>query len=280
VTRLPDPESFLSGEHGEVGGRRGVLRRAADAALDRWLAASGALRAIDTAAARTPPREVLVASVYRPPGHTLAAALPALRSDRHSVRLALGSTGAGALAGTGAEHLGGGKFENLNALIGDPDADWVLVVDDDVVLPPRFLDRMVALSETFDLALAQPAQTLGSHAAWRVARRHPRAILRETRFVEIGPVTIFRRDAAAKLMPFPPLRFGWGLDLAWAATALDRGWRLGVADALAVRHATAPVGSAYSSEEAIEEARSFLATRPYLSSAAARETLATHRRLP
>jgi hypothetical protein len=280
VTRLPDPETFLSGEHGEVGGRRGALRRAADAALDRWLAASGALRAIDAAAARVPPREVLVASVYRPPGHTLAAALPALRSDRHSVRLALGSTGAAALPGTAAEQLGGGKFENLNALIGEPDADWVLVVDDDVVLPARFLDRMVALSETFDLALAQPAQTLASHAAWRIARRRPRSLLRETRFVEIGPVTIFRRDAAAELMPFPPLRFGWGLDLAWAATALDRGWRLGVADALAVRHDAAPVGSAYSSEEAIEEARSFLATRPYLSSAAARETLATHRRLP
>jgi hypothetical protein len=280
VTRLPDPESFLSGEHGEVGGRRGALRRAADAALDRWLTASGVLRAIDRAAAACAPREVLVASVYHPPGELLAAALPALGSERHSVRLALGSTGSPTLPGTAAGDLGGGKFENLNALIGPaPAADWLLVVDDDVALPPRFLDRMVALAEMFGLALAQPAQTLASHAAWRVTRRRARSLLRETRFVEIGPVTLFRRDAAAALLPFPPLRYGWGLDLAWAATALERGWRLGVADALAVRHEAAPVGSAYSSADAVEEARKFLSTRPYLSSAAAAETLATHRRL-
>jgi len=279
VTRLPDPETFLSGEHGEVGGRRGALRRAADSALDRWLGASGALRAIDAAAERVPVRDVLVASIYRPPGAALAAALPELTSTRHRVRLALGSTGAASLPETVAHGLERGKFENLNALV-DTSAEWLLVVDDDVVLPPRFLDRMICLAERFELALAQPAQSLGSHAAWRVARRRPRSILRETRFVEIGPVTLFRRDAAQELLPFPPLRYGWGLDLAWAATASERGWRLGIADALAVRHETATVGSAYSADAAIEEAREFLSTRPYLSSAAAQETLVTHRRLP
>jgi hypothetical protein len=203
-----------------------------------------------------------------------------LDSARHRVRLALGSTGTATLPGTAAHELTAGKFENLNALVGVPEADWLVVVDDDVRLPNSFLDRMIGLCEAFDLAMAQPAQSLGSHAAWRVARRRPRSILRETRFVEIGPVTLFRRDAAQELLPFPPLRYGWGLDLVWAARALDRGWRLGIADALAVRHEVATVGSAYSPEAATEEAREFLSTRPYLSSAAARETLATHRRLP
>jgi hypothetical protein len=245
--------------------------------LDRAL--SRALHAIDEIAARVPPRDVLVASVYRPPGEMLAAALPELRSDRHRVRLALGSTGPPSLPDTSHGDLPGGKFENLNALIAGRTADWLLVVDDDVVLPHRFLDRMVALAEHFDLALAQPAQSLASHAAWRVARRRPRSVLRETRFVEIGPVTLFRREAAAELLPFPPLRYGWGLDLAWAATALQNGWRLGIADALAARHEAGTVGSAYSSDAAIEEAREFLSDRPYLSSAAAQETLVTHRRL-
>jgi hypothetical protein len=281
VTRLPDPQSFLSGEHGEVGGRRGALRRAADAGLDRWLTAGGTLGSIDIANESIPPREVLVASVYRPPGELLGGALLEMASSRHHVHLAIGSTGVPTLSDTKLGDLSGGKFENLNALIGErPDADWILVVDDDVVLPERFLDRMVTLAERFDLALAQPAQTLGSHAAWRVVRRRPRSLLRETRFVEIGPVTLFRRDAAAELMPFPPLRFGWGLDLAWAAIADERGWRLGVADALPVRHDATPVGGHYDTGAAVEEARQFLSTRPYLSSAAARETLATHRRLP
>jgi hypothetical protein len=279
VTPGPDSESFLSGAHGEVGGRRGALRRVADAALDRWLTASGTLRAIDEAAEQTRPREVLVASIYRPPGDVLAAAFPSLESQRHEVRLRLGSTGSATLPDTAASNLAGGKFENLNALA-DATADWLLVIDDDVALPPQFLDRLVTLAELFDLHLAQPAQTLASHAAWGVTRRKPRSILRETRFVEIGPVTLFRRDAARELLPFPELRYGWGLDLAWAATAADRKWRLGIADALPVKHEAATVGAAYSTGAAIEEAREFLSTRSYLSSAAAQETVRTHRRLP
>jgi GT2 family glycosyltransferase len=268
VTSLPDPGSFLSGEHGEVGGRRGALRRAADRALDAWLAASGTLGAIDEAATRTPARNVLVASIYR---GSLPSTLDALASSHHRVERAFGSID---------ELGGGGKFENLNALIGDRRADWIAVVDDDVALPHRFLDRMIALCEAFGLELAQPAQSLASHAAWRVARRRPFSILRQTRFVEIGPVTLFSGEAASDLLPFPSLRYGWGLDLAWAARALERGWRLGIADALPVRHEASTVGSAYPADAAIAEAREFLAARPYLSSAAAQETLATHRRLP
>jgi hypothetical protein len=262
---LPDPATFLSGEHGEVGGKRGLLRRAADAALDRWLEASGTLRGIDAAAARTPPREVIVASIYRPPREP-----PRLTSERHRVEHRVGSL----------EQLGKGKFENLNELIGDERADWLLIADDDVTLPERFLDRMIALAELFELQMAAPAQSLASHAAWRVTRRRPRSIVRETSFVEIGPVTLIGEQAAQALVPFPPLRYGWGLDLAWAATAAERGWRLGIADALPVRHDAATVGSAYPAAAAIEEARAFLSTHPYLSSAAAQETKHTHRSLP
>ena len=273
VNRLPDPETFLSGEHGEVGGKRGALRRTADRALDAWLRASGTLRRIDALAACTPSRDVLVLGIYGPPGDLIAAQRERLRSERHAVRVELGSRA----------DLRGGKFENLNALIqtasGGP-ADWTLVVDDDVELPPRFLDRFVAVCERFELTLAQPAQTLASHAAWRIARRRPGSLVRQTRFVEIGPVTAFRREAAAELLPFPPLRYGWGLDLAWGATARERDWRAGIVDALPVRHERAPVAASYPAGEAIEEARRFLAERTYLTSEEAQETLATHRRLP
>jgi hypothetical protein len=265
VSTLPDPSTFLSGEHGEVGGKRGVVRRAADAVLDRWLELSGTLANIDAAAAGLPRCHVLVASIYRPPREP-----PELSSERHQVDQRVGSL----------EQLGKGKFENLNTLIQDARPDWLLIVDDDVALPERFLDRMIALAELFRLDMAAPAQSLASHAAWRVTRRRPRSILRETNFVEIGPVTLIGRQAAQTLLPFPPLRYGWGLDLAWGATAIEHGWRLGIADALAVRHEAAGVGSAYPAEEAIAEAQRFLSTRPYLSSAAAQETKTTHRSLP
>ena len=245
---VPAPETFLSGEHGEVGGRRGSLRRAADRVIDRRLGMSGALRRID--ALETPRRDVLVTGIYRHPN-----APPQPRSDHHDVRLAVGEIEPGL-----------GKFERLNTLVGDARADWLIVIDDDVELPPRFLDRFIAVCEEWRFDLAQPAQTLASHAAWRVVRRKPFGIARESRFVEIGPVTAFSRRAQDALLPFPPLRYGWGLDLHWAALAAERGWRLGIVDALPVRHESAPVGSAYSADAAIEEAQRFLADRPFLPS--------------
>jgi len=208
-----------------------------------------------------------------------------LQTARHELHLALGSTGEplpGLAANTVASGLSGGKFQNLNALLdstGSRGFDWLLVLDDDVVLPRRFLDRFIALCEHFDLELAQPAQTLMSHAAWRVTRRRAGSLVRETRFVEIGPVTAFGMQAVAAFTPFPDLRYGWGLDLHWAALAEERGWKLGVVDALPVRHESAPVATAYRHKDAIEEARAFLTGKPFVPAQRAQETLVTHRRL-
>ena len=44
--------------------------------------------------------------------------------------------------------------------------------------------------------------------------------MRETAFVEIGPVTAFHRDTFATLLPFPDVGMGWGLDVHWAAVGM------------------------------------------------------------
>jgi hypothetical protein len=142
-----------------------------------------------------------------------------------------------------------------------------------VLLPARFVDRMLGACEHFGLELAQPALTLASHGAWRVTRRRVGSLARQTRFVEIGPVTLIGRDPAAELIPFPDLRFGWGLDLCWAALASRNGWRLGVVDALPVRHDLGGVASAYSHHEAVAEAQRFLAGRDFLPAEEANLTL-------
>ncbi len=278
----PEPEEFLSGETGHVAGiRRTLSRRFGDALLD--LRARSAAASLDRIAAAIPRRSVLALSVYRPDRSQVESAAGELQRTRHELHLRLGSTGAAlpALAdSTAATNLGGGKFQNLNTLLeGEQSFDWLLVFDDDVELPPRFLDRFLGVAERLDLALAQPAQTLMSHAAWRVTRRRAGSLARETRFVEIGPVTAFRRDAALELTPFPDLRYGWGLDLHWAALAQGRGWRLGIVDALPVKHERSPVATAYGHEEAIEEARNFLSGRPFVPAAQAQETLVTHRKV-
>ena len=238
----------------------------------------------DRLARAQPPRRVLVTGVYRP-GSLMPEAVERLGSERHEVAFALGSTAAAEprLADrTVAEELAGGKFENLNRILAaqgvDEDPDWLLVLDDDLRLPPHFLDRFLALCERFGLDLAQPAQTLRSHSAWRVTRRRPASLVRETRFVEIGPLTAFGRRAASELTPFPELRYGWGIDLHWAALAAERGWRLGVVDATPVRHEGSIVGASYPRADAEAEAARFLAERPHLLAARAGEVLATHRR--
>jgi hypothetical protein len=247
------------------------MRRFGDFALDAWLGATGVRRKLRSLADATPQRRVLVAGVHGAEALLLEAAAAEMMRSRHSIHLVVGAT----------SQLGGGKFQNLNALLARVDpADWLVVVDDDVAVPGDFLDGFIALCEKLELDLAQPAQTLASHAAWRSARRRPFSVARETNFVEIGPVTAFSRRAAAELLPFPDLRMGWGLDLHWAALARERGWRLGVVDALPVRHESRPVAGAYHAQDAIDEAQRFLAARPYLPASEAGRTLRVHRSVP
>ena len=284
--QLPDPSSFLSGDAGDVTDPwRRAKRSAGEVAYTALDTVAGTRRRSARLAREVrAPLEILVIGVYRPDS-LIADALPPLHSDRHNVRIALGSAAAAdprLAEHTVAEGLTGGKFENLNRVLETQQgaADWTLVVDDDVGLPGAFLDRFVAVCEVFGLDLAQPAQTLRSHSAWKVTRRRPASLVRETRFVEIGPVTAFSRRAAGELLPFPNLRYGWGLDLHWAALAGQRGWRLGVVDALPVRHESGLVAAAYPREEAEAEAARFLADRPYLPSVRAGEVLAVHRTAP
>jgi len=284
VSEAPSPVGFLSGDAGDVTDPwRRAKRRAGEAAFELADRALLVRRRAARLGRRAGPRRVLVLGVYRP-GSLLPGEAGALRSERHEVMLALGATGVAdplLARATLATRLKGGKFENLNRLIelaAAADPDWTLVVDDDVRLPPGFLDSLIGVCEWIGLDIAQPAQTLMSHSAWRVTRRRPASLARETRFVEIGPVTAFGRRAAAELLPFPELRYGWGLDLHWAALAAERGWHLGVVDALPVRHEWSAVARVYPRAEAEAEAARFLAERPYLPAARAGEVLAMHRR--
>lgn len=281
-----DPAAdFLSGDSGQVVGARRLKRSLGEGAFDLVHALALTGPRVDRLAADQPALRVLVLSIYRP-GSLLPEALAQLRSSRHAVAAALGTTAKAhpMLAdSTLVEGLEGGKLENLNRVLAlAPEleqCDWALVVDDDVRIPRRFTDRFLALCEHFSLGLAQPAQTLRSHSAWRVTRRQPASLVRETRFVEVGPLTAFRREVASELMPFPPLRYAWGLDLHWAALARERGWRLGVVDATPVHHEHSPVATAYPRDAAMAEAARFLANRDYVRAAEAQRSLTTHRRL-
>lgn len=217
---------------------------------------------------RTPPSSVVVVGIYRDP-EPIARAARELRASRHHVEMRLGAMGdtpRELLDDTAADHLTAGKFQNLNVLTDDMgDPDWLVIIDDDVVMPRGFLDRAIELCERLDLALAQPAQTRQSNANWPLTKRRLLTVARMTDFVEIGPVTLIRRDAMQILLPFPAdLRYGWGLDFHWAQQMKDAGLRMGVIDALAVVHASRKVASTYSWDAAQEEGTAYLAGVPHL----------------
>jgi len=266
------PTDWASGESGIVGGiRLGVRTRVEDALLDtrRWATLEPPRLA--RAARHAPPRRsVLAIGVEREDrANLMARAHAELTRSRHDVEVATSGVG------------GRGKFENLNALLAaHPLAgrDWLVVLDDDVALPRGFLDQFLFLAERFQLKLAQPAHRRRSHAAWRVTRRSGGSVVRETQFVEIGPVCAFHRDTFAALLPYPSLQAGWGLDAHWAAVARELGWKIGVVDATPIRHVMRPIADSYRRADAMTEAQAFLADRPYVTAAEAQRTLATHAR--
>ena len=273
AVRDPAPaDDFLSGTSGYVAGIRATSRAVvADAGGD--LVALSTMRPwwLRRAARSAPRRRVLVLAIERTDvPNLLAAAKLELEHSHHEVTFA--STVVG----------GRGKFENLNALLEQHPArgfDWLLAIDDDVALPPHFLDTFLFLAERFGLQLAQPAHRARSHAAFQVTRSRATSLVRESRFVEIGPVVAFAAVTFGVLLPFPPLRVGWGLDLHWGAVAREHGWRLGIVDATPIQHHMRPVAASYDRSAAIAEARTFLADRPYVTATEAQRTLATHRRL-
>jgi GT2 family glycosyltransferase len=261
---------YLSGQSGTLGRRGLIVGRAKDLAADTR--ALGHARAVRRAARTSPPwRRVHVAGVTRPEHAATTRAIEReLGRSRHDVVLHLVPAAAGL-----------GKWANLRSTLAahPPDgADWLLLVDDDVALPHRFLDDFLFVAEHLGLRLAQPAHAFASHAAWPVTRRRPGSIARQTRFVEIGPVTAIHAQAFGVLLPFPELEMGWGLDGHWAALAAAAGLPLGIVDITPIRHLR-PVATNYPHADAIAEADRFLAERPYVTRAQAAEVLATWRSL-
>jgi hypothetical protein len=256
-----------------------------DALLDARQAGLRIGSELDRAVGAAARREVAVYGIYGKEGApAIDDAVTELRRSRHGVAVRLGALGAPAPAledDTSLAGLEGGKLANLNRLLErspPAETDWVLLLDDDVALGRRFLDRLLLLAERYGLDIAQPALTHTSHTAWPVTRRRP-CLLRRTRFVEMGPVVLIRRLVLEELRPFPEQGMGWGVCLHWAALAERRGWKLGVADAVPVRHDLRPPASGYDRAAAVAAARRLLEEREHIDWRQAGTVLATYRRL-
>lgn len=129
--------------------------------------------------------------------------------------------------------------------------DYVVLCDDDVVLPGGFLDSFLDLQERLQFRIAQPARTAASYIDLPIVERHPGLLARQTLFVEQGPVVSFHRSAFDLVFPFDLTSpMGWGLENVWSLRASRRGLKMGIIDAVPVDHSMRKPVANYSWHEA------------------------------
>ncbi len=244
---------FFTDDSGRVANFHGRRRRYLGAMLDPWidlsLLAQG-IRLIDRAAI---PRRVLAIGIEVPSRprdvHDVLGRLQ--RTSRHLIDVSIVPM---------AEGLG--KFANVERALSTVniyDHEWLLIVDDDIAFDSHMLDRLITLSEMAGLSISQPAHALSSHATYDVTLRKLYSFVRETHFVEIGPLTAFNREVFSDVIPFPPSRWCYGIDLVWSELARKKGFKMGIVDAAPVRHLRA-VASSYNIDRARAEGETLIKT--------------------
>jgi hypothetical protein len=175
------------------------------------------------------------------------------------------------------------KFVVINRLLGQSDTrafDYIVVCDDDIHCARGFLGAFLRYQAAYDLAVAQPARTWTSHFDHAFALRRPWWRVRETRFVECGPLVSFRCDAVQALMPFAHPEQLWGLDLVWPLALEREGLRMGIVDAVPVDHGLRPQAAAYSKKSQTAAMHCFLAATPHVPMSQAFTVLARRRQPP
>jgi hypothetical protein len=155
----------------------------------------------------------------------------------------------------------GTRFALLNRLIETvPEglrSGGLIISDDDYSFRVGSLRQLVAVGPAADLDLWQPAHGRTSFANFSFVRRRAGVVIRRTTFVEQGPVLVLSARAQQVLLPFrEDIGMGWGVEIGWAKLAAQHGLRLGIVDALVIRHLP-PVGG-YDRDEAAGQLRLLL----------------------
>lgn len=237
---------FFTDHTGASPNMRSAKRREAGERLDPWLDRLLSLRGIRYIDKLVRPRWVLIVGIE----------VPGREADIHAVLNRLKSTSlhhTTLVTVPMAEGLG--KFANVERALASKNLDhfdWIIIADDDVSFEDTMLDRLITLSEAADLSISQPAHALSSFAGYQVTLRKPWAFVRETHFVEIGPVTAFHKSVFQHVIPFSPSRWCYGIDLVWSALARKHGFKMGIVDAAPVRHLR-PIAGGYDIDAAIAE---------------------------
>ena len=160
------------------------------------------------------------------------------------------------------------KFILLNRLLALHDLnqfDHVIFTDDDVRLRRGFVDTYIGLQNRCLLALSQPARTTLSYISYVESRRLHSARVRETNFVEIGPVFCVSRAAFSHLLPFDESSgMGYGYDMVWPRRMQAARLRMGTMDGCPIDHTIRRIGKTYSQNMHMQSMQTFLEKNPHM----------------
>jgi hypothetical protein len=130
------------------------------------------------------------------------------------------------------------RIELLNRLAASLAAEdrWLIFSDDDVRVPRGQLTLWLRIAMYAQLDVSQPTHLARSNASWQVGRQRLVDYVRIGRWVESGPLVAFSPTAREAFLPMPEeLGMGWGVEAIWAKGS-DGGMRLGIVDAVGMRH--------------------------------------------
>jgi hypothetical protein len=160
------------------------------------------------------------------------------------------------------------KFLLLNRLLKTVnlyDFEYIIISDDDIVLPPGFLDSYLARVSHYNFAIAQPARTHDSYIDHPFVEQLDGIDARWTRFVEIGPLFSLHRSAFDYILPFDEASpMGWGNDFVWPVLAEKHGLKMGIVDAVPVAHSLRKPVAYYDHASAAKTMNDYLSMRPHL----------------
>lgn len=173
------------------------------------------------------------------------------------------------------------KFIAINELINlhrIEEFDYIIVCDDDIIIPNNFLDAFISAQSSCDFSIAQPARTATSCGSKAITISQTGTYARQTRFVEIGPLFSVARKIYHEIFPFDENNtMGWGTDYHWPVLIEKNNLMMGIIDSTPVDHSIRGLASAYSSKKAIKEMSEYLQRNPHIS---ADEAQVTQRIIP
>ena len=161
------------------------------------------------------------------------------------------------------------KFVLVNKLLSRIKLDnyhFLLISDDDIILPSNFLDQFLEIQMECDFAIAQPARSHNSYVDHVFVEQLDGLKARRTRFVEIGPLVSFRHDIFSLIFPFDERSpMGWGYDFVWPYLLEKKGLRMGIIDATPVDHSMRKPVANYIYKKAKRDMELYLLQNPHLS---------------